>query len=173
MRTRLIATSIALAGSLLAAQTQAASPSDAAFLKAAAQSGAAEIEASRLAQAQALQPELKRFADAMVAEHTQVAGELQALAERKQVRLPEGPSPRQKAELQRIGSARGDQFDTQYTQRFGLRAHREAVRLFERASRQARDPEVRAWAEKTLPALQHHLEMAQALAAPSASAPDR
>ena len=42
-------------------------------------------------------------------------------------------------------------------------AHEDTVKLFEEASREAKDPEVKAWATKTLPGLKHHLEMAKAL----------
>jgi putative membrane protein len=42
-------------------------------------------------------------------------------------------------------------------------AHQDAVLLFQRYSRSGDNPALRAWALKTLPHLQNHLEMAQAL----------
>ena len=44
-------------------------------------------------------------------------------------------------------------------------AHKDAVSLFERYAKGGEDPKLKDWAGKTLPALQHHLEMAQDLAA--------
>jgi putative membrane protein len=41
--------------------------------------------------------------------------------------------------------------------------HEDAVRLFERGSKSS-DPDIAAFAQKTLPTLQHHLMMAQELA---------
>lgn len=42
-------------------------------------------------------------------------------------------------------------------------AHKDAVSLFERYAKGGEDPKLKDWAGKTLPALKHHLEMAQAL----------
>lgn len=61
-----------------------------------------------------------------------------------------------------------DKFDERYARNFGVKAHEDTIKLFEEASRDAKDPEVRAWAGKTLPGLKHHLEMAKALPAAAA-----
>ena len=42
-------------------------------------------------------------------------------------------------------------------------AHKDAVSLFERYSKSGDNSKLKDWAGKTLPTLQHHLEMAQAL----------
>ena len=42
-------------------------------------------------------------------------------------------------------------------------AHKDAVSLFERYAKGGDDDKLKDWAGKTLPALQHHLEMAQQL----------
>jgi hypothetical protein len=42
-----------------------------------------------------------------------------------------------------------------------ISAHRDAVDLFERYASGCDNSELKAWAGKTLPALKHHLEMAQ------------
>jgi len=137
--------------------------SDAAFMKDAAHAGAAEIEASKLAQTKAKNADVKSFADSMIADHTKVADELKALAASKNVKLPDGPSVKQKAEIKLIDAGDNDKFDERYAKHFGVNAHKDTVKLFEDAAKNAKDPEVKAWAEKTLPGLRHHLEMAQAL----------
>ena len=142
---------------------QAHARSDKSFMKAAAHAGAAEIEASKLAQTKAKSADVKSFADSMVTDHTKVADELKALAASKNVKLPDGPSVTQKAELKLIDAGDNDKFDERYAKNFGVKAHEDTIKLFEEASREAKDPEVKAWAAKTLPGLKHHLEMAQAL----------
>lgn len=137
--------------------------SDESFMKDAAHAGAAEIEASKLAQSKAKSADVKAFADAMITDHTKVADELKALAAKKSVKLPEGPSIKQKAELKLIDAGDNDKFDERYAKHFGVNAHKGTIKLFEDAAKNAKDPEVKAWAEKTLPGLRHHLEMAQAL----------
>ncbi|MEO6276631.1 DUF4142 domain-containing protein [Roseateles sp.] len=139
--------------------------SDTSFLKEAAHAGAAEIEASKLAQAKAKNADVKAFAESMIADHTQVADELKALAATKKVKLPDGPSVSQKAEIKLIDAGDNDKFDERYAKYFGVKAHQETIELFEKASLEAKDPEVKAWAQKTLPGLRHHLEMAHALTA--------
>jgi putative membrane protein len=137
--------------------------SDAAFMKEAAHAGAAEIEASKLAVAKARNADVKAFANSMIADHTKVADELKALAATKNVTLPDAPSVKQKAEIKLIDAGDNDKFDERYAKAFGVKAHEETIQLFEEASREAKDPEVKAWAQKTLPGLKHHLEMAKAL----------
>jgi putative membrane protein len=42
-------------------------------------------------------------------------------------------------------------------------AHKDAVSLFERYAKGGDNPKLKDWAGKTLPALQHHLEMTQTM----------
>jgi putative membrane protein len=154
-----------LAALLFIAAAQVQARSDAAFMKQAAQNGAAEIEASQLAGTKAKSADVKSFAATMVSDHTKVAGELKQLAASKKVDLPEGPSVKQKAGLKLLGAADGDAFDARYAKDFGIDAHQDTIKLFEQAAKEAKDPEVKAWAQKTLPSLQHHLEMARSLPA--------
>lgn len=163
MRTFQRALGIALFAVAATAATQAQAWSEASFMKNAAHAGAAEIEASMLAQSKARNPDVKAFATTMVNDHTKVADELKALAASKNVTLPEGPSVAQKAKLKMIDAGDDDKFDVRYAKTFGVKAHQDTIKLFQEASTKAKDPEVKAWVDKTLPGLRHHLEMAQAL----------
>lgn len=158
---RFISMTLLLVSAAFTAQAHARS--DEAFLKEAAQAGAAEIEASRLAASKARHPEVKAYATAMIADHTKVSDELKALAASKNVTLPEGPSVKHKAELKLIDAGDNDKFDERYAKNFGVEAHEQTIKLFEEASREAKDADVKAWAQKTLPALKQHLEMARKL----------
>lgn len=136
---------------------------DTAFMKQAAENNHAEIASSQLATQKATDPAVKAFAQQMVADHGKTGQELAALASAKGVELPDGPSMMQKAKLKLLEGADGADFDRRYSETMGLAAHRDTVKLFQKASADARDAEVKAFATKTLPALQHHLEMAQKL----------
>lgn len=155
-----------LFGAIASFVMPARAKSDASFMQDAAHAGAAEIEASRLASSKSRNADVKAFANAMITDHTKVADELKALAASKKVSLPEGPSVAQKAALKTVNTADNDKFDELYLQHFGINAHEDTIRLFEDAARDAKDAEVKAWAQKTLPGLRHHLEMAKALKAP-------
>lgn len=134
---------------------------DVAFLKQAAQNGHAEVEGSRLAVEKATNTQVKGFAQQMVDDHTKAAAELSALAASKGVKLPDGPSMMQKAKLKLLSSSKGDKFDLRYAEDIGVKAHEDTVALFQKAATKAKDPDVKAFASKTLPTLQQHLQMAR------------
>lgn len=137
---------------------------DKSFLDDAAHNGHAEVKSSQLALTKAQNPKVRAFAQQMVDDHTKANQELAALAASKNVRVPEGPSLMQEAKLKLLNGADGADFDKRYMETMGLQAHRDTIALFEKGARDARDPEVKAFAQKTLPKLKHHLEMAQPLA---------
>lgn len=145
-----------------AAADQQLDSSDKDFLENAAQSGHAEVEGSKMAQEKAKNPDVKAFADKMVQDHTKVGQELAALASKKGYTPPEGSSLMQKAKFKTLGLT-DDGFDEMYINNIGVSAHEDAVKLFEDASANAKDADVKAFAAKTLPALQEHLAMAKKL----------
>lgn len=161
-----IGAAVALLSSV-AISGMAASPAayDKTFLVKAADSGSTEITASKVAQSKSSNPQVKAFADSMVADHSKVADELKQLASSKQVEVSDQPSARHQTEIDKLSKLDGKQFDSQYAARIGVAAHKDAVKLFTEASQKATDPDIKAFAAKTLPALQHHLEMATTLQA--------
>jgi putative membrane protein len=159
-RSLTLALAACLAGLPTVAQTVSAE--DSSFLKQAAENGQAEIEASRLAQDKAQGEPVKTFARQMIEDHTRSAEELKTVAVGKGVNLPAKPSPQQKARIEALSGVDGAGFDQAYAEQFGVAAHEEAVSLFRKGTR-AKDPDVKAFASKTLPTLEHHLEMARQL----------
>jgi len=134
------------------------------FLEAAAHAGHTEIEGSKMAQTKAASGDVKSFAEQMIKDHTKVGDELDQLAASKNVKVPTEPSLTQKTKLKLLGVYDGANFDKHYASEIGVSAHEDTVKLFRKASQEAKDPEVKAFAEKNLPALEHHLEMAKTLA---------
>lgn len=154
--------SLALAGTAIA---QKVDDDDAEFMKQAAQNGHAEVESGKLAQKKGTSPEVKAFAEHMVTDHAKANKELMGLAKSKGVEVPTEPSLRQKAQLKLLEGKDGAEFDKAYAEQMGVKAHQETVKLFEEGAQDADDPQVKAFATKTLPTLKHHLEMAQDLEA--------
>lgn len=135
---------------------------DATFVKKAASIGAEEVEAGKLAADQAENSEVKGFAEQMVTDHGQNNDELKGVVEKKGITLPGEPQGAQKTELASLKAKKGAAFDKAYAAAM-VKGHQSAIQLFTTASKSAKDPEVKSYAEKTLPALKHHLEMAQSL----------
>ncbi|MCR8958845.1 DUF4142 domain-containing protein [Variovorax sp. S2] len=133
------------------------------FITAATGNGRYEVQASRLAMYRAASPQVRSYAQMLVDHHTRANNELMDLVRARGMRLP-GVLPRDKrAKLDRLASASGGEFDRMYIRIVGIEDHQADIALFERASRELRDPELRAWAGKTLPALRSHLDAAQSL----------
>ncbi|HEY4318881.1 MAG TPA: DUF4142 domain-containing protein [Herbaspirillum sp.] len=152
---------LAFAGS--SARAADLSSKDKKFMTDAAEAGQAEIKASKIALEKNRSPAVKDFAETMVGDHTTVADELAKLAAAKNVKLPDGPSTMQNAKIAVLGKLDGATFDKQYASIIGVSAHEDAVKLFQDAAANAKDPDVKQFASKNLPGLQHHLEMAKRL----------
>lgn len=135
---------------------------DEAFFNNAAEAGLAEIEGAKMAQQKASTSEVKDLAAHMITDHTKVSEELRSLATEKGVNLPTEPSLMQKGEIKAL-SLLDDKFDENYVDRMGVSAHESTIELFKDTAEHSEDAEIKAFAKKTLPALESHLEMAKKL----------
>jgi putative membrane protein len=156
----LIALSLPLAG--FAADTL--SHSDSSFLKSAAEGGMYEVQAGRIALDKATNPQVKSFAQKMIDDHTKANEELSQLAASKGVKLPTSPSLTEQAKLKTLEHWSQSGFDEHFAKGVGVDEHEDDVKAFTKESTQAKDPDVKAFAAKTLPTLQEHLAMAKQLA---------
>jgi len=132
------------------------------FIKEAATSDMLEIDAAKIAQQKGNAGE-KQFAQQMVTDHTKTTSELKGLvpADMKSA-LPTALDDSSQKKLDKLRDTKPEDFAGQYDP-MQVSAHKDAVSLFERYAKGGDDPKLKDWAAKTLPALQHHLEMAQAL----------
>lgn len=154
------------AGSVLAQTPPVRAPlprADAAFLQQAAENGHMEIEGSRVALEKAAAPQVREFAQMMVTDHQRVGNELKALASSKGVEVSDKPSLVQRTKVKLLSTNEGDDLSRRYLQLLGVEAHQETIDLFEKAAANATDPDVKAFAAKTLPGLQRHLSQAREL----------
>ena len=133
---------------------------DATFLQRAARDGMAEVELAELAQSKATNADVKALAAKIKNDHTNANEELKTLAAKKNVTLPSGPDQTQNSEKDRF-SKMDTSFDRNYVSAM-VTDHRRAVATFT-ARTKSTDADVKAFAEKTLPALKEHLQRAEAL----------
>lgn len=148
-----------LAGSIGSAI--AASNND--FVDAAAQGGINEIESSKLAMEKSSAADVKAFATKMVGDHTKANQELMALAKKLDIEVPDEATLTAKAKKM-ILEMRDESFDKAYANN-QVNAHEETVALFKKEAESSDKPELKAFAQKTLPHLEEHLEMANKLQA--------
>jgi len=150
-------------GLMSSAMSAELSRGDQKFLKTAAESGMFEIQASKLTAQNAQSQEVKDFGQMMVTDHTKVDGELKALASAKGFALPtELPRGKQKS-VEELSKKSGHDFDKAYASDIAVDAHEDAVEAFKDASEDAKDADIKAFAAKTLPSLQAHLEKGRSL----------
>jgi putative membrane protein len=130
------------------------------FLEKAAQAGKAEIEISKLALQKAENPKAKELAQRMIDDHTKAAAELEKLASAKGVTLPTDMDGGHKRLLDKLSKKSGNAFDREYTDEMED-DHSKVVRDFRSMAKSAKDADVKAFAEKTLPTLEQHLQLAK------------
>ena len=71
------------------------------------------------------------------------------------------------SKLRVLEASEGAEFDRMYADDFGIDAHRSAIRVFRNQVARGSDPDVLAFAERGLPMLQRHLQVAQKLTRPT------
>jgi putative membrane protein len=138
------------------------SPEDHTFATKAAAGGKAEVSLGQLATKNAASPRVRQFGEQMVTDHTQADQELQAIALKQNVMLPEKPDAASLAKEQRLQGTTGPQFDAAYAAAM-VEDHQKDIAEFEQEATSGKDPALKAFAEKYLPVLKHHLQMANAI----------
>jgi putative membrane protein len=139
----------------------AISAQDRSFVQGAARAASAEVQASRLALRKALDPQVKKFAQRMLHDHSQVHDRLTRLAQQKGLRIPADLTVAQESKLDILQSAVGREFDNQYTRDFGVSAHENALDIFDKEAQAGRDRELKSFANRTIGKLQEDLRLAR------------
>ena len=141
---------------------------DAEFVDKAGMIGKVERQAGQLALDRSSNADVKAFARRMVDDHARIADELRHIGAQKgvpvQTRMLVDP------EVTALRAKDGRAFDAAYVALAGPRAHEAAVRLYETEAKEGRDPQLRAFAARTLPMLNAHLSAARQLAKKVAAA---
>jgi putative membrane protein len=139
----------------------ALSEDDKKFMTKAAQGGMAEVQGGQTAASQATNADVKTFGQQMVTDHSAANGQLMQLATTKGMALPTETDAEHKKKLSELSKKTGAAFDKAYMADM-VEDHEKDVKEFEKESKDGKDPDLKAWAAKTLPTLQHHLQMAKA-----------
>lgn len=136
-------------------------PTTADFIMQASASGMYEIESSKLALTKG-DDATKKFAQQMITDHEKDSAELKALIDSGKVQgnpvtaLTEDD----KEDVDELAKLEGADFIEEYFDD-QVEAHEDAVDLFKRYAEEGENADLKAFAAKTLPALEHHYKMAQ------------
>lgn len=132
------------------------------FLVKAANAGMAEFECGQLAQEKAKDQRVKDFGAMMARDHSAANDQVKALASQRNITLPDSVSDDKRKDKEDLAKKTGADFDKAYM-RAMVDDHNDAIDLFEKASSNVKDAEVKTFVDNTLPKLRHHLDSAKAI----------
>jgi len=136
---------------------------DGLFAAAATAGNLAELSLSQLGVQKATDPELKRFSQQMIDEHTRMGQEMRTLMAQKGLRVPEMVDARSQFCAQSLAGLSGEEFDRCYA-KAQLVAHMDSAAMFEAEAERGLDPDIRALAARALPKIKSHLETIKPIA---------
>jgi len=142
------------------ASTSSDANADQHFISEAAKGNRAEVQLGQMMVSKATDPNVKKFAQMMVDDHTKALNQLQQIAQNKNITLPDGLPDDAKDLQDKINNESGKQLDKDYMDAM-VQDHQKDVQEFQDASNNAQDKDVKQWAGKMVPKLQQHLKKAQ------------
>jgi putative membrane protein len=130
------------------------------FAKEAAEGGKAEVELGKLVADKGANPDVKKFAQMMVDDHSKANGELERIASKKGIALPQELARKHKSSYDKFSKMSGDKLDKEYMKDM-VKDHEDDVKAFKKQAQEGSDPDVSAFAKKTLPTLESHLQLSK------------
>ncbi len=119
-----------------------------------------EVELGKMAQENGKSERVKGFGQMMVTDHSKANEELKSYASSHGMSLPTSLPAKEQKHVDAMKKMKGKAFDDHYMSMM-VNDHKEDISDFEKASKNAKDADLKNWAGKTLPTLKTHLDSAQ------------
>lgn len=103
--------------------------------------------------------ETRSLADSMVAGHGMLNEQIKGLAEKKAISLPVMLTSDQQEKIAKMKDKKQTDLNKDYVSDL-IAAHKDAISMFEKEAADAKDGDIKALFQNTLPALRSHLDMA-------------
>lgn len=130
---------------------------DAKFATTAASGGMAEVALGKLALTKTSNASIKDFANMMVTDHGKANDELLAIAKTKNITLPTEPDSTHIKKMDELQKLNGADFDKAYVSAM-IDGHKKTLDLMNNEAKNGSDSTLKAFAAKTAPVVQSHLE---------------
>jgi putative membrane protein len=130
---------------------------DAKFATSAAAGGMAEIAFSKLAGQKTADAQIKKFAAMMVTDHSKAGDALMAIAKKENITLPAAMDADHQKKYDDMSKLTGADFDKAYINLM-VDDHKGALGLMQDEAKNGKDPALAAFAGKTAPVVQMHLD---------------
>ena len=121
-----------------------------------------EVELGNYAQEHAASSDVKQFGATMVKDHSKDRAALEALAAKKNITIPSRPADDFQKHIDELEKYEGAEFDEKYIS-FMVSDHHDDIDEFTKEVKNGKDEEIVAFANKGLPVLKEHLQMAEAI----------
>jgi putative membrane protein len=161
-----------LAGGGVATQTDTTTPganqpiatgtvrADSAFISQVDEGHVTEIRLAQVAESRATDLGVKRYAQKMTQDHNRMRSEWTEVSSKNGLRLSTIMSPHHQAQMTRLASLSGAEFDRAYMSTM-VQNHQETISTLENRGRSAQSAEVRQLVSRSIPSVQEHLRLAQ------------
>jgi putative membrane protein len=130
------------------------------FMVEAASGGMMEVQLGQYAATNAASAAVKQFGQMMVNEHKKSDSILSAIAQVKNIAIPNVPGEKHQAHINDLTKKKGAEFDKDYMKMM-VEDHEADIKKFEEISKDAKDEDIRNFATNTLPVLRKHLAQAK------------
>jgi putative membrane protein len=144
------------------------SMTDQQFVDFVAQTDMVEANLGQLAQTASTNQSVKDFGQMLVTDHTKNYAQLGTIAKGASLNMPGSiDKDHDKMMIDPFMKLKGNAFDHKFEQEM-VAGHTKAIAVFTKEAKDAQNPDLKSFAEQTLPALQKHLDAAKGLGKPSA-----
>jgi putative membrane protein len=136
------------------------SPQDRVFLKDALEGGIAEVQLGQLALQKSNNADVKQFAQRMVDDHTKMGDQMKPIAQQIGVKIPDGPSKKDKQTIAKLQELNGDDFDKAYMKDM-VKDHKTDLSDFKAEATSGSNPVVQNAANQGSQMISEHLQIAE------------
>ena len=133
------------------------------FLKDAAATNRFQGDAARMALSKSSDPAVRSLADTFIGNQNGSGNELLRMLHGRGMAPPMLENA-QRRTLNRLTKLDGSRFDREFVEQVALKSQQEELQYYENAAATARDPALKAWIGRTLPALREHVATAEGIA---------
>ena len=130
------------------------------FVKEASRSGMSEAELGNLAKQKGTSDSVRNFGERMSRDHQKANNEWKDIAAKKGATIPADLTHGERSTMDKLQKANGAEFDKEYSQAM-VKDHKKDVKDYKDAAEDLKDPDLKAFAQKTIPTLEEHLRLAE------------
>lgn len=132
------------------------------FVDKASTGGMAEVEMGKVALKNAKDKDVKNFAQMMVDDHTKANAELKKIATKQNIMVPTSIGEDKTMMINDLKKKSGAEFDKAYIKHM-VEGHKKMLDLFQKASTELKDAELKNYAASNVKTIQMHYDKATAL----------